>query len=264
LPPSQTLFDLTGKTLVVIGGASGIGEAVTLGCARHGARVACLDINERAARRVSDEATREGYICEAGALDIRDAQAVERSLDDIAARHGLDVAICTPSINVRKPILRYTDEEVARVLDVNFKGNFNVLRAAGRIMTKQKKGSIILFSSVRSMMVEPGQSVYAATKAGIVQLVKTAAAEFGPHNVRVNAIGPGVIETPLTAPIKANKDWYEAYAAKSVFNRWGRPDELIGPAVFLASDAASYVTGTILFADGGWLAADGRFTPPGM
>ena len=82
--------------------------------------------------------------------------------------------------------------------------------------------------------------------------------------MRVNAIGPGVIETPLTAPIKANKEWYDAYAAKSVFGRWGRADEMVGPAVFLASDAASYVTGTILFADGGWLAADGRFTPPGM
>ena len=113
--------------------------------------------------------------------------------------------MCTPSINVRKAILRYTDEELSRVLDVNIKGNFNVLRAAGRIMTAQRRGSIILFSSVRSQVVEPGQSVYAATKAGIVQLVKTAAAEFGPFNVRVNAIGPGVIETPLTEPIKSNR-----------------------------------------------------------
>jgi NAD(P)-dependent dehydrogenase (short-subunit alcohol dehydrogenase family) len=131
-------------------------------------------------------------------------------------------------------------------------------------MTARKKGSIVLFASVRAQVVEPGQSVYAATKAGIVQLARTAAAEFGPHGVRVNAIGPGVIETPLTAPIKANKEWYNAYAAKSVFNRWGRPEELVGAAVFLASDAASYVTGTVIFVDGGWLAADGRFTPPGM
>ena len=97
-----------------------------------------------------------------------------------------------------------------------------------------------------------------------MQLARTAAAEFGPHGVRVNAIAPGVIETPLTAPIKANKAWYDAYAAKSVFNRWGRPEELVGAAVFLASDAASFVTGSVLFVDGGWTAADGRFTPPGM
>lgn len=258
------LFDLTGKTAIVIGGASGIGEAVAVGCAKQGARVICLDVNEEAARRVAEKATSDGCLCEAGAIDIRDGAAVERAFSEFDARYGVDIAICTPSINVRKPILQYTDEELSRVLDVNIKGNFNVLRAAGRVMTARKSGSIILFSSVRSQVVEPGQSAYAATKAGIVQLARTAAAEFGPYGVRVNAIGPGVIETPLTAPIKANKPWYDAYAAKSVFNRWGRPEELVGAAVFLASEAASYVTGSIIFVDGGWLAADGRFTPPGM
>lgn len=258
------LFSLQGKTAVVIGGASGIGEAVARGCARQGARVICLDVNEEAARRVAEKAIAEGCDCESGALDIRDSAAVDRAFADLDARYGVDVAICTPSINVRKPIMQYTDDELSRVLDVNIKGNFHVLRAAGRVMTPRKKGSIILFSSVRSQVVEPGQGAYAATKAGIVQLARAAAAEFGPHGVRVNAIGPGVIETPLTAPIKANPDWYSAYAAKSVFNRWGKPEELVGAAVFLASDAASYVTGSIIFVDGGWLAADGRFTPPGM
>jgi NAD(P)-dependent dehydrogenase (short-subunit alcohol dehydrogenase family) len=258
------LFDLTGKTAIVIGAASGIGEAVALGCARQGARVICLDVNEEAARRVVAQATGEGGRCEAGVVDIRDGAAVERAFDEVNTKYGVDIAICTPSINVRKPILKYTDEDLSRVLDLNIKGNFNVLRAAGRVMIARKKGSIILFSSVRSQVVEPGQSAYAATKAGIVQLAKTAAAEFGPHGVRVNAIAPGVIETPLTAPITANKEWYDAYAAKSVFNRWGRPEELVGAAVFLASDSASYVTGSVVFVDGGWLAADGRFTPPGM
>jgi NAD(P)-dependent dehydrogenase (short-subunit alcohol dehydrogenase family) len=261
---TERLFDLTGKTAVVVGGASGIGEAIALGCARYGAQVICLDINEKAAEHVAARVASDGCRCEAGALDIRDAAAVDRTFDAIASRHGFDIVVCTPSINVRKPILKYTDDEVSRVLDVNVKGNFHVLRSAGRVMTPRKKGSIILFSSVRSQLVEPGQSVYAATKAAVVQMVKTAAAEFGPHGVRVNAIGPGIIETPLTAQIKADKAWYDAYAAKSVFNRWGRPEEMVGPTVFLASDAASYVTGTVLFADGGWLAADGRFTPPGM
>ncbi len=261
---NKDLFDLSGKTAIVIGAGSGIGEAVALGCAKQGARVICLDLNEEAARRVAQQAASDGGQSEAGPLDIRDGAAVERAFDKVNVKYGVDIAICTPSINVRKPILKYTDEELSRVLDVNIKGNFNVLRAAGRVMTARKKGSIILFSSIRSQVVEPGQSAYAATKAGIVQLARTAAAEFGPYGVRVNAIGPGVIETPLTAPIKANKEWYDAYAAKSVFNRWGRADELVGAAVFLASDAASYVTGSIIFVDGGWLAADGRFTPPGM
>ena len=124
--------------------------------------------------------------------------------------HGsLDIVICTPSINVRKKILDYQDDELDRVLDLNLKGNFNVLRAAGRIMTAQRRGSIVLFSSIRSLVVEPGQSVYAATKAGIVQLARAAACEFGPYGVRVNAVGPGVIETPLTAPIKNNPEWFD-------------------------------------------------------
>ena len=246
------LFSLQGKTAAVIGAGSGIGEAVALGCERQGANVVRLDIKADEARRIDE-------------LDIRDTPSVDRVFAELDAAHGgVDIVICTPSINVRKPILKYTDEELSRVLDVNIKGNFNVLRAAGRVMTARKKGSIILFASVRAQVVEPGQGAYAATKAGIVQLARTAAAEFGPHGVRVNAIGPGVIETPLTAPIKANKEWYNAYAAKSVFNRWGRPEELVGAAVFLASDAASYVTGSVIFVDGGWLAADGRFTPPGM
>jgi len=259
-----SLFDLSGKTALVIGAGSGIGEAIAIGCARHGARVICLDVNEDAARRVASQAAAEGAAAEARPLDIRDVTAVDAAFDEADRAGGADIAICTPSINVRKPILKYSDEELDRVFAVNIKGNFHVLRAAGRVMTARGRGSIILFSSVRSQVVEPGQGAYAATKAGIVQLARAAAAEFGPSGVRVNAIAPGVIETPLTAPIKANADWYNAYAAKSVFNRWGRPEELVGAAVFLASDAASYVTGSVIFVDGGWLAADGRFTPPGM
>lgn len=262
--PRDGLFDLTGRTAIVIGSGSGIGEAIALGCADHGARVICLDVNEQAAQRAAGQVAARGGAGEAGALDIRDADAVDRAFDAVERRHGVDIAICTPAMNVRKPILKYTDDELARVLDLNIKGSFSVLRAAGRVMTARGRGSIILFSSIRAQAVEPGQGAYAATKAAVVQLAKTAAAEFGPHGVRVNAIAPGVIETPLTSPIKANADWYNAYAAKSVFNRWGRPEELVGAAVFLASDAASYVTGSVIYVDGGWLAADGRFTPPGM
>ena len=261
----SNLFDLTGKVAVIIGGASGIGAAVTIGAARMGARTLCLDIQLDAAEKVASGVVAEGCQCEAGTLDIRESAAVERAFSDIQTKHGsLDIVICTPSINVRKKILDYQDEELSRVLDLNLKGNFNVLRAAGRIMTAQRRGSIVLFSSIRSLVVEPGQSVYAATKAGILQMARGAASEFGPYGVRVNCVGPGVIETPLTAPIKNNPEWFNAYAAKSVFNRWGTPEEMVGPTLFLASDAASFVTGTIIYADGGWLAADGRFTPPGM
>jgi NAD(P)-dependent dehydrogenase (short-subunit alcohol dehydrogenase family) len=163
---------------------------------------------------------------------------------------------------VRKPLLSYSDAEFDRVVTLNLKGSFNVLRAAGRIMTAQRRGSIVLFSSIRAQVVEPGQAIYAATKAGIVQMVRTAAAEFGPSGVRVNAVAPGVVETPLTAPIKAHTDWYRAYAEKSALKRWATAEEIVGPTLFLVSDAASYVTGAALFVDGGWTAVDGRFDPP--
>jgi NAD(P)-dependent dehydrogenase (short-subunit alcohol dehydrogenase family) len=255
------LFDLSGKTAAVIGGGSGIGAEVAIGAAKQGAGVVVLDANEAGARAVADRIAG----ADAAALDIRDAAAVNAALDTIARDRGrLDIVVCTPGINVRKPLLQYTSDEFDRVVALNLKGSFNVLQAAGRIMTAQRGGSIVLFSSIRAQVVEPGQSVYAMTKAGIVQLVRGAASEFGSAGVRVNAIGPGVVETPLTAPIKAHPEWYAAYANKSALKRWGRAEEMVGPTLFLASDAASYVTGTILFADGGWTATDGRFTPPGM
>jgi NAD(P)-dependent dehydrogenase (short-subunit alcohol dehydrogenase family) len=261
----QGPFRLDGRTAAVIGASSGIGEAVAVACARAGAHVTCLDVEGGKAEAVASRLRREGMQAELATIDFLQSAAVQRALDDINDRSGrLDVVVATPGINVRKPILSYTDEEVDRVLTINIKGNFNVLRAAGRIMTQQRSGSIVLYSSIRSLVVEPGQAVYAASKAAIVQLVRTAAAEFGPYNVRVNAVAPGVVETPLTAPIKANKEWFEAYAAKSVFKRWAQPDEIAGPTLFLCSDAASYVTGTVLFVDGGWTAVDGRFQPPGM
>jgi len=255
------LFDLSGKTAAIIGGASGIGRAVAIGAAAQGAAIVVLDANEPAAREVA--AGIDGAA--AAPVDIGDAASVGAAMETIVRERGrVDIVVCTPSINVRKPILDYSMDEFDRVVAVNLKGTFNVLKATGRIMSAQRGGSIIFFSSIRSQVVEPGQSVYAMTKAGIAQLVRAGAAEFGPYNVRVNAVAPGVVETPLTAPIKANADWYSAYANKSALKRWARADEMVGPTLFLASDAASFVTGTVLFADGGWTAVDGRFTPPGM
>jgi len=262
---SNSLFSLENRVVVVVGAGSGIGEAVARGAAGQGAHVVCVDVKADTAEATAGRIRSDGGSGEAAALDIVDSAAVDAAIQHIAERNGrLDAMVCTPAINVRKKILDYSDDEFDRVVRLNLKGTFNVLRAAGRVMTARKSGSIVIFSSIRSQVVEPGQSVYAMTKAGVVQLVRTAAAEFGPSGVRVNAIGPGIVETPLTQQIKSKPEWYDAYAKKTVLGRWAAADEMVGPTLFLISDAASYVTGTLLFADGGWIAADGRFTPPGM
>jgi NAD(P)-dependent dehydrogenase (short-subunit alcohol dehydrogenase family) len=259
------MFRLDGKVVVVIGAGSGIGASVAKGVAQQGGYTVCWDVKGDTAAATADAIRADGGRAESAAVDITDEAGLNAALDGVVAAHQrLDGLACTPAINVRKSILKYSGEEFDRVVKVNLRGNFNVLMAAGRIMTAQKSGSIVLFSSIRSIVTEPGQSVYSMTKAGILQLAKSAATEWAEHGVRVNALGPGVIETPLTAPIKAVPEWYQAYANKNPMRRWAQADEMAGPTIFLLSDAASYVTGTILYADGGWLAADGRFTPPGV
>jgi NAD(P)-dependent dehydrogenase (short-subunit alcohol dehydrogenase family) len=262
---NKSRINLDEKTIAVIGAGSGIGEGVALGCAAHGARVVCLDLQGDAASATALQIKEHGGEAEDAEVNITDSDAVEERLTAITSSFGsLDGVVCTPAVNVRKPLLDYTADDFDMVINLNLKGTLNVLKTAGQIMKQQGSGSIVVFSSIRSLVVEPGQGVYAATKAGLLQMARTLAVELAPFGVRVNAIGPGVIETPLTEPIKSNPDWYAAYAARSALGRWGQPSEMAGPTVLLLSDAGSYMTGSIIYVDGGWTAIDGRFTPPGM
>ncbi|HLU75939.1 MAG TPA: SDR family oxidoreductase [Nonomuraea sp.] len=249
----ERLFRLDGRRAVVIGSGSGIGREAALALAAHGASVVCADRDLPAAE---ETAARCGGT--ARPLDVLDGDAVRAAGAELEA----DVLVFTAATNVRKRLLDYTAEEFQRVVDLNLKASFEVVRAFGAGMVERGRGSIIGFASIRASVTEPGQSVYSATKAGLVQLLRTAAAEFGPSGVRVNAIAPGVVETPLTRQIKDDPGWYGAYAAKSALGRWATAEEMAGAVVYLASDAASFVTGSVLYVDGGWTAVDGRFEPP--
>ena len=255
----RSMFDLSGKSALVVGAGSGIGEASAQGLAAFGASVVCADVDAEAAQNTAGEISSEGGKAEALKLDMTDPRSVDAAVEQVGTP---DVLVSTPSVNVRKPVLEITDEEFDQIIDLNLKGTFRLIRNFGRGMAERGSGSIIAFSSIRGQVVEPGQGIYAATKAGTVQMLRALASEVGPHGVRVNAIAPGIVETPLTAQIKDSPDWYDSYAAKSILGRWAQPREMVGMVVYLASEASSYVTGSFMLVDGGWTAADGRFTPP--
>lgn len=251
----SNLFSLQGRKAVVVGSGSGIGRECALALAAHGATVVCADRDEDAAAATAAGSER----LTAYGLDVLDSTAIDTAAADLGA---VDVLVFTAATNVRKLLLDYSSEEFDRVVALNLRASFNLVRAFGAGMAERGRGSIIGFSSIRAVTVEPGQGVYAASKAGLVQLLRTAAAELGPLGVRVNAVAPGIVETPLTKQIQADEGWARAYADKSALRRWSRPDELAGAVVYLASDASSFVTGSQLFVDGGWTAIDGRYEPP--
>jgi NAD(P)-dependent dehydrogenase (short-subunit alcohol dehydrogenase family) len=250
------LFRLDGRRAVVVGAGSGIGREAALALSAHGAEVVCADRDAEAAEATAADAGGSSF-----PLDVLDRAAVRQASGALGA---VDVLVFTAATNVRKRLLDYADAEFDRVVELNLRASFDLVRAFGGPMAERGRGSIIGFASIRAVTVEPGQGVYAATKAGLVQLLRTAAAELGPQGVRVNAIAPGVVETPLTTQIRADPAWEAAYAAKSALGRWAQPSELAGAVVYLASDAASFVTGSVLTVDGGWTAVDGRYDPPGL
>ncbi|MGA0149366.1 MAG: SDR family NAD(P)-dependent oxidoreductase [Ilumatobacteraceae bacterium] len=251
----DNLFRLDGRKAVVIGAGSGIGREAALALAAHGANVVCADSNGEAAADTARNAAGSTSVV----IDVND----EGSVLELADAHSdAEVLLHTPAINVRKQIADYSLDEFDKVIRLNLRSTFHIMQLFGRSMCNRQRGSIITISSIRAATVEPGQGVYAATKSGLESLVRTAAAEFGPSNVRVNAIRPGVVETPLTAQLKKNPEWYSAYAEKPALKRWAQASEMVGAGVFLAGEAATYVTGTTITVDAGWTAVDGRYTPP--
>jgi NAD(P)-dependent dehydrogenase (short-subunit alcohol dehydrogenase family) len=251
-------FRLDGKTALVLGAASGIGRASAEAMAALGAHVICADRDKDGVEAVAADLAREGAGGSAHVVDAAQADDIRALAAAVMDEHArLDIAVTTPAIHVRKLMCDYTDEEYDRVADLNLRGTFYFLRAFGKIMSAQRGGSLIASSSVRATTLEPGLAIYGATKAGIVQMVRGLASELGPLGVRVNAIVPSIVETALVTPLKARPEIFNALARHTVFNRWAEPREVGAAVAFLASDAASYVTGTAMLVDGGWTAIDG-------
>jgi len=258
----RAAFDLSGKTAVVLGAASGIGKASAEALAALGANVICADKDregaEKTAAGIGRAVKSQALVIDAGSAD--DIAKLTDAAKKFAAH--VDIAVTTPAAHIRKAFLDYSDEEYDRIADLNLRGVFLFLRAFGRVMRDQGSGSLIATSSMRAMTLEPGLAIYAATKAGIIQLVRGLASELGPHKVRVNAVVPSIVDTALVAPLKAHPDIFNKLATHTVFNRWSEPSEVAAAVAFLASDAASYITGSALMVDGGWTAIDGA--PSGL
>ncbi|MFN8525087.1 MAG: SDR family oxidoreductase [Chloroflexota bacterium] len=251
--PAKGLFDLTGLVALVTGAASGLGRAIARGAAAHGARVVLADLDRAGCEETA------GLIGSAAlavvGVDVVDYEQCERMAADAARESGrVDMSFNVPGINVRKPALEMTPAEFRRVLDVNLVGVFHCARAVGRLMVEQRGGRMVNIASIHGHGGLEGQAAYASAKHGVVGLTKVLALEWAPFGVRVNALAPGYVHTSLTAPVRADGARYGELTGRIPMHRFAEPEEMVGPALFLVSDASSYMTGASLIVDGGWTA----------
>ena len=251
------MITLEGKTAIVTGAAKGIGAACALAFARHGADVVLGDVLEdrcaETARRIAEETGRETLALRADVSEESDCAAL---LDACAERFGrCDILLNNAGIIAAGSILDAEVEDFDRVLGVNLRGTFLMSRLVARDMVARGvKGSIIHMSSTNAVVTIPNQLAYAASKGGIMQLTKVMALALAPHDIRVNAIGPGTIITDILDSVIADEEARRTILSRTPLGRFGDPGEIGTVAVFLASDYASYLTGETIYPDGGRLA----------
>lgn len=253
-------FSLEGKIALVTGASYGIGFAIANGLAEAGATICFNDINQEfvdkglaAYKEAGIEA--HGYVC-----DVTNEEQVQAMIKQIEGEVGVvDVLVNNAGIIKRIPMVEMSVEDFRQVIDIDLNGPFIMAKAVIPSMIKKGHGKIINICSMMSELGRETVSAYAAAKGGLKMLTKNIASEYGEFNIQCNGLGPGYIETPQTAPIRTpGHPFNEFIIAKTPAARWGKPEDLVGPAVFLSSDASDFVNGHILYVDGGILAYIGK------
>ena len=248
------MFDFEGRVVLITGGAGSIGQSVATGFLEGGVgKVVLLDSNDEALRKaVVVAGSRHPGRVSAARADIRNVEEIRGAVRGVLAAEGrIDVLFNSAGVNRRKPSLDLTEEDWDFVLDVNLKGLFFVTQEVGRHMLARRSGCVVSTASVSSVRGHRNLAAYAASKGGIAQLTRVLANEWGPYGVRVNAVAPGYLATGLTREYLADPSVREGILAKIPMGRIGEPEDVVGAVLFLASDWARYVTGEILFVDGG-------------
>ena len=250
-----TLFDLTGRVAVVTGAGSGLGAAMATGFAQVGVFCVLADINEAGLERTCAAFAEQGGRAEAVRLDVTDREGCFALADRVAAAQGrVDILVNSAGSAFRSPAEDFPEDKFNFILDLNLKGTYFAAQAFGRKMLERRKGSIINIASIGSFTAYPWASAYLASKGGVLQVTKALALEWRDRGVRVNGIGPTLMESPLT---RAGQNQASVTAdfikARMLRPRLGLPRELIGTAIFLASDASELVTGHIVMCDDGYM-----------
>jgi len=246
---------LDNKVAIVTGGSRGIGRAIALLFAEAGAKVVVASRNVPDLEKVSDEIRGLGGEAMAVQANIALKADVDALVTKAVERFGtVDILVNNAAVNVMRPLLDLREDGWDKVMNVGLKGYFLCTQAAARVMVKQKSGNIISIVSDAAVKATPALGVYGIAKAGVVMMTQLFAVDLAPHNIRVNAIGPGMVKTGFSQPMWGNPDVRKMIEANIPLRRIAEPEEIASVVLFLASDASSYITGETVFADGGTLA----------